>query len=300
MEIGKNIGRFKVGDRVLGLALGMDKGGNRSAEGAFQEYSIVRAHMAAPIPKSMSYESAVVLPMTLSTAACGLFQKDHLALQYPSLHPKPTDQSVLIWGGSTSVGSNAIQLAVAAGYDVITTASPRNFNYVCKLGASHVFDYRSKTVIEDVIKVLKGKKLAGTLAIGAGSTDACLDIVHKCEGNKFISMASSPIDFDKLPERPGINFRTLPVLLQLLRCNASYWFKSRSRHIRTNFIDGGSIKDTEVSRIIYEQFLPTALAAGTYIPAPNPYIVGKGLNQIQDGFDIQRKGVSAKKVVLSL
>ncbi len=46
---------------------------------------------------------------------------------------------------STSVGSNAIQLAVAAGYEVITTSSPRNFDYVKKLGASQVFDYNSKT-----------------------------------------------------------------------------------------------------------------------------------------------------------
>ncbi len=89
--------------------------------------------MAAPIPHTMSYEAAAVLPLALST---GLFQTDQLALQYPSATPKPTGQTVLVWGGSTSVGSNAIQLAVAAGYEVITTSSPRNFDYVTKLGGN--------------------------------------------------------------------------------------------------------------------------------------------------------------------
>ena len=80
VEVGKGVARFKVGDHVLGHAVGMDARSNRSAEGAFQEYAVVRANLASPIPSSMPYESACVLPLCLSTAACGLFQKDYLAL----------------------------------------------------------------------------------------------------------------------------------------------------------------------------------------------------------------------------
>lgn len=72
-------------------------------------------------------------------------------------------------GGATSVGSNAIQLAAAVGYEVITTASPRNSNYVKKLGASQVFDHNDKTVVEDIIEAFKGKTIAGALTIGTGS-----------------------------------------------------------------------------------------------------------------------------------
>src|SRR5271157_5499677 len=75
VEIGKAVSRFKVGDRVLGHAVGMDRKRNTPAEGAFQAYTVVLAHMAAPIPSAMSYESAAVLPLGLSTAACGLFRK---------------------------------------------------------------------------------------------------------------------------------------------------------------------------------------------------------------------------------
>jgi len=86
VEVGKNVTRFKVGQRVLGHAVGTDPG-----------------------------------------------------------------RTLLIWGGSTSSGSNAIQRAVVAGYEVIATASRRNFDYVRRLGASQVFDYGSKTVVRDIV-----------------------------------------------------------------------------------------------------------------------------------------------------
>jgi NADPH:quinone reductase-like Zn-dependent oxidoreductase len=299
VEVGKAVSRFRVGDRILAHAVGMDKKRNNPAEGAFQTYTLVLAHMASPIPDTMPCESAAVLPLCLSTAACGLFQKDQLALQYPSVPPKPAGTTLLIWGGSTSVGSNAIQLAVSAGYEVITTASPRNFDYVKKLGATKAFDYNDKNVVHDVIKALRSKTLAGALAIGSGSAEACLDVVHASEGNKFVSMASFPISLEKL-SGSGMSLQLVPMILQLLRFNVSMWFKSRARHIHTNFIFGSTLMDNEVSRVIYEDFLPEALADGQYVAAPDPYVVGKGLDYVQAAFDLQRKGVSARKVVVSL
>jgi len=296
VEVGKEVTRFRVGDRVLGHAVGTDKKRNTSAEGAFQTYTVVLAHMAAPIPGSLPYENAAILPLGLSTAACGLFQKDHLALEYPSLAPKPTGKTVLIWGGSTSVGSNAIQLAVAAGYEVITTASPRNFDYVKKLGAIQVFDYNSETIVKDVVRAFNGKTLAGALAIGRGSSEACVDIVGACKGSKFISMASSSVPIENFPLR-----RQLPLLiLQFVSSNVSLQVKSRARNIKTKFIFGSSLMDNEVSRVIYEDFLPQALAESRYSAAPEPHIVGTGLGSLQAALDIQKKGVSAQKVIVSL
>jgi len=292
VEVGKAVTRFNVGDRVLGHAVGTDKDSNSSAEGAFQTYTVLLAHMAAPIPHTMPYERAAVLPLALSTAACGLFQKDHLALHYPSPTPTPTGQTLLVWGGSTSVGSNAIQLAVAAGYEVITTSSPRNFAYVKELGASQVFDYNSTTVVKDIIAAFQGKTLAGALAIGTGSAEPCADIVHACNGNKFVSMTSPSVSFEN-----GITVR---VVLQLVSSNVSLQVKCRTRHIRTKFVFGSTLKENEVSTVIYEDFLPQALADGRYVAAPAPYVVGTGLEYVQTGLAAQRKGVSAKKVVVSL
>jgi NADPH:quinone reductase-like Zn-dependent oxidoreductase len=299
-EVGTGVSRFKIGDRVVGHAVGLDPTRNSAAEGAFQAYTVVPAHMASPIPDAMPYESAAVIPLGLSTAACGLFQKDHLALHYPSASAPPTGKTLLIWGGATSVGCNAIQLAVAAGYEVFTTSSPRNFDYVRKLGASQVFDYNSPTVVKDVIKAFEGKTSAGALAIGATSAESCLDIVHRCQGDKFVSMASFPLSFDRMPGRSMSLMNFLAIAPGFLAFSVSMRIKSLVRGVRTNFIFGSSLVNNEVGPIIYVDFLPEALAEGRFVAAPEPQVVGKGLDSVQAGFDAQRKGVSAKKVVVSL
>ena len=108
-----------------------------------------------------------MLPLGLSTAACGLFQKDYLALAYLTVSPPSlTGGTLPVWGRSTSVGSNAIQLAVAAGYEVVTTASAKNWEYVKKLGAGAAFDYNSESVVRGFVEAFKGKKCAGAVAVG--------------------------------------------------------------------------------------------------------------------------------------
>ncbi len=99
VAIGSAVSRFRVGDRVLGHAVGAEKSRNSPAESAFQRYTVLLERMASPIPGAMAYESAAVLPLGLSTAACGLFQKDFLALQYPSANVKPTGKTPAILNG---------------------------------------------------------------------------------------------------------------------------------------------------------------------------------------------------------
>lgn len=295
VEIGPGVTRFKVGGRVLGHANGTDQKYSSSAHGAFQNYVVLLVNAASPIPSTMSYESAAVLPLGVSTAACGLFEKDQLGLQYPSASPKPTGKTLLVWGGSTSVGCNAIQLAVAAGYEVITTCSPKNFDFVKKMGASQAFDYNSKTVVNDIIHAFEGKTNAGAISVGARSAENCLDVLDKCKGDKVISMASYPV-----PQPLPKNFMLLSMMASIIPGMANIWIKSKTRGIRTNFIFGSSLLYNELGKAIYVDFLPSALAEGRYIAAPDAHVVGKGLEYIQAGYDLQRKGMSAKKVVISL
>ena len=112
VEVGSGVTRFKVGDRVLGHAVGTDKDTKSAAEGTFQEYTLVLERLAAPLPETLSFEEAATLPLAVSTASCALFEAAWLGLQLPSANPTPTGQTVLVWGGSTSVGSQAIQLAM--------------------------------------------------------------------------------------------------------------------------------------------------------------------------------------------
>ena len=300
VEVGSGITRFKPGDRVVGHAVGTHKSRNNPAEGGFQIYTVLLEHMASPIPDGLTFERAAVLPLGLSTAACALFEKGQLGLQHPSSRPRATGKSVLIWGGSTSVGSNAIQLAVAAGYDVIATASPKNFGYVKNLGASMAFDYRSKTVVDDIIKALEGRRLAGAIAIGQGSTFACLDIVGRCIGEKVIAMATPPVSFDGAPLAGGRLAWLLRTMAKLVFANVSIMVKARRRGIRTRFIFGSTLVDNEVGPMIYSEFLPLALSEGRYIAAPDPCVAGHGLGAIPAAIALQKQGVSASKLVVTL
>jgi NADPH:quinone reductase-like Zn-dependent oxidoreductase len=297
-EVGPGVTRFKVGDRVVAFAAGGNENRNRASEGAFQIYVVVLAHMASPIPDGLTFEAASVLPLGLSTAACGLFQKDFLALQLPSADARPTGKTLLIWGGATSVGCNAIQLAVSAGYEVFTTASPHNADYLKSLGASQVFDYHRRSVVAEIVEALKGKTLAGAFAIATGSTSLCLDVVHRAEGDKFVAVAAGPISLTDVGA--GGLAQVLPRLPQMLVSGLSDTLKARTRGIGTKFIWGGSLVDNEVGPAIFVDFLPGALAQGRFVPAPPAAVVGSGLDAIEAGFEAQRRGVSAKKVVVSL
>ena len=170
------------------------------------------------------------------------------------------------------MASNAIQLAVAAGYEVVTTASAKNFEYVKKLGASQVFDYNSETVVEDLIKALEGKDMAGVFdGVGFyGAFEACVAVISKTKGNKFIAACQFP---KEIPEGSGVTAK---------------------------FILGAGLRENEVGKVIFEDFVPAALAAGKYIAAPEPKIGGQGLESLQGAMDLWKVGVSANKIVVTL
>jgi len=300
VEIGSAVTRFQLGDRVLGHAVGADKSRNSASEGAFQRFTVLLEHMASPIPAGMSFEQACVLPLALSTAACGLFQQDFLGLKPPHATPAPSQETLLVWGGSTSVGSNAIQLAVASGYDVITTASPKNFEYVKGLGAREAFDYGSPASIAEIVRAVGGRKLAGALAIGLGSAGPCFEIVAACQGNKFVALASTPASFDAVPPGDGRLRALIPAVARMVIASTRQAFKARRLGIRTRFIFGTTLQGNAVGPMIYAGFLPSALAEGRYRAAPPPLVFGAGLGSLQAACVAQKEGLSARKLVVTL
>ena len=273
VSVGPNVTNFKPGTRVLGHAVGMSTG--RHQDNAFQAYTILNTNMAAGIPDELPFERAVVIPLGLSTAAAGLFQDSFLNLQLPTEPPAPagsTGQTILIWGGASSVGCNAIQLAVAAGYSVITTASPKNFELVKNLGASEVFDYHSPTVVDDVVAALKGKTSAGALdCVGGPAWTACTSVLARLTGgSKFV--ATTKHGGPDPPE--GVTMKSLFAI---------------------------TIKDNSVGQAVYQDYLSKALKAGTFVPAPEPIIAGKGLESVQTAIDLYNEGgISAQKIVVTL
>ena len=115
-EIGASVADVAIGDRVFGFC----------TDGAAQAELAVLSYWA-PIPSSLDFATAAALPAAVETAARALNQ---LGVS--------TGKTVLINGASGSVGSAAVQLAVARGAHVIGTASPANHGHLRSLGAEPV------------------------------------------------------------------------------------------------------------------------------------------------------------------
>jgi NADPH:quinone reductase-like Zn-dependent oxidoreductase len=300
VAVGASVSRFKPGDRVLGLALGIDKLVNRAAEGAFQKFVILRQEAATAMPDSISFEQAAVLPLAVATAACGLFLEDQLGLRTPSVEGSgTTGKTVLIWGGSTSVGSAAVQLAAAAGYEVVATASPRNFAYVRGLGASQVFDYNDEKVVAKLVTYLGNREVVGALAIAAGSGASCIDVMSQCQGNRIVSMASSPLSIDNAPLTGQFVWK-LTHLPRLAVGFIGLAVRARFKGVATRSIWGTALMKGALGKTIFNDFLGPALASGRLVPAPTPLVAGHSLEAIPQALALLRRGVSASKVVVSL
>ncbi|KAF5534274.1 zinc-binding alcohol dehydrogenase domain-containing protein [Fusarium napiforme] len=298
VKAGADVTQFKEGDRIVGLAAGMDKRGRRPDEGAFQQLVVIREHLAIKVPAGMKSVDVSVLPLTAVTAACALFQKDQLGLQMPQAktHRKPTGETVLIWGAGTSVGKNAIQLAVAAGYDVIATASPKSWDTIRGLGASATFDYRSPSVMADIVTSLKDKKCAGAVAIGQGSLAKCVDIIKTIPG-AVKKVAQVTLDMPASP--PTTKLSMVPFVAKYLWMSSTSRLKVVSSGVRSKFVFGTDIMEWDVDGNI-ASYLSEALALGEYTLPSEARVIGTGLKNIFEGLVQVRNEKSGKKIVVVL
>ncbi|KAH9205533.1 zinc-binding oxidoreductase-like protein CipB [Leptodontidium sp. 2 PMI_412] len=266
VQLGSSVTRFTLGQRVAAQCATLFTQDPRN--GGFQKFTTCEEIMVAVIPDSLPLANAAVLPLCYTTAACALFK--HLQLPLPTLDPEPVDRTILLWGGSSSIGCSAIQLAVAAGFNAVTTAGAHNHNLVKSLGAKHAIDHKSATAVEDVLKLLKRGDLVMDCISSSDTQAKCSEIVHRLGGGK------------------------LPVLRwpEVNECS----------DVEMVFVVGGDpiLVDLDIGDAIWRKYLPEALAAGKYIAKPDPEIIEGGLSKVQEGIDIVRKGVSAKKIVIEV
>ena len=133
-----------LGDGVEDLAVGVAVFGvcDVGQEAAYAEKVAIRSAIVAKKPESLSHIECAALALIGLTALCSI--EDTLKLK--------AGEKILIQGGAGGVASFAIQLAKHIGAQVITTASAANHDYVRRLGADEVIDYRS----QDFTKVVSG------------------------------------------------------------------------------------------------------------------------------------------------
>ncbi|OXV12057.1 hypothetical protein Egran_00183 [Elaphomyces granulatus] len=274
-EVGEGVTRFKPGDRVISYAIGLPKDNNPTLAG-FQLYTVVEVAVTCHIPDSMAFENAVVHPLAISTAAEGLYEPYHLALPFPAAARKQTSyqqqkKCLLVWGGASSVGSTAIQLAVASGLDVITTASARSAPSVKALGAKVVVDYNSPSMTDALVAAVKSFGGQSTFmgiydAIGQGGWQ---EVLQKLGGGRVAIV---------LPFSEEV-----PPYVTL----SQVWA-------------GVLVDHPEVADAVWRDFVPEALETGRLRPRADPMVIPGGLEKVQEGMDRLRQGVSAPKVVVTL
>ncbi|KAI9848706.1 MAG: putative secondary metabolism biosynthetic enzyme [Sclerophora amabilis] len=138
---------FRIGDRVCGAVHGSNP--IRPESGSFAEYIASEAEFTLRFPDSMSFEGAAALGGTgLATLGMALFR----ALELPGTPEDPVQnpETVLVYGGSSSVGTMAMQLLRIVGHKPITTCSPANYSLAKAYGAEQVFDYRSPDCAKEI------------------------------------------------------------------------------------------------------------------------------------------------------
>jgi NADPH2:quinone reductase len=130
--VGPGVTTWKVGDRVCALVSG----------GGYAEYCVAPAGQCLPFPRGLDAVAAAALPETTFTVWTNVFQRGRLA----------AGESILIHGGSSGIGTTAIQLARARGARVFTTAGSAEKCRACEeLGAERAINYRE----EDFVAVIK-------------------------------------------------------------------------------------------------------------------------------------------------
>jgi NADPH:quinone reductase-like Zn-dependent oxidoreductase len=145
-QLGADVTRVKVGDRIGAFIFPGDKKG----VGAYAEHTVADERISFKVPESMSSEAAATIPLALTTAWLAIFSPYSLGMD----RSKRDGNQMLIWGGSSSVGQYAIQIAQHFGFEFATTCT--NSALVKEgLGVKkHVFNYRSPTVVEDIKRAL--------------------------------------------------------------------------------------------------------------------------------------------------
>jgi putative PIG3 family NAD(P)H quinone oxidoreductase len=147
---GSDFAHWQIGDHVCALVPG----------GGYAEYCIAHEGSVLPVPKGVSLVDAAALPEAYFTVWTNVVDRARLA----------PGETFLVHGGSSGIGTAAIQLFAARGHRVFATAGSAEKCAACvKLGASHAINYKSEDFVEIVKAETKGAGVDVILDMVGGS-----------------------------------------------------------------------------------------------------------------------------------
>jgi putative PIG3 family NAD(P)H quinone oxidoreductase len=190
---GDAVTRFKPGDRVLALVTG----------GGYAQYCLAEEGAALPFPAGYDAVRAAALPETYFTVWINVFERAGLK----------SGESFLVHGGSSGIGTTAIQLAKAFGATVFTTAGSAEKCAACeKLGADVAINYRE----QDFVAVIKEKT-------GGRGVDLILDMVGGDYIGRNIACAADDGRIHQIAflQGPNVNVDLMRLMLKRLTLTGS-------------------------------------------------------------------------------
>ncbi|KAK4692377.1 hypothetical protein P7C71_g4812, partial [Lecanoromycetidae sp. Uapishka_2] len=291
-EIGPGTTRLKKGDKVFGFA----HQGN--AQKAHQKFACVPENVLAILPDGFTMQEAVTLPNNFVTVFHALTADLGLQLPWPKPEawvPKDVDgkaigdETILIWGGSSSVGQFALQILRWYGFsNPIATASKRNHSLLRDYGANCVIDYNEPFV-------------PAQISVAAG--DKGVNLVLDCIGSQSGSLA--PIA--KIAEKGTKIAVLLPVIVRDaseteapeyamdVESAADWQDGVEVRGVRTHFYQENAFFKEHLQPTI----MPQMLAMGIVKPNRQRIVEGEMLlDRAQKAMDLLRKKeVSGERLV---
>ena len=137
VALGDDTSQWNIGDQVCALLNG----------GGYAEYAVANQSLCLPIPDSLSACEAAALPETFFTVWHNVFERAGLQ----------KDETFLVHGGASGIGTTAIQLAATMGARVFTTVGNDAKVRICEqLGAEKAFNYHQNDFVEGIKSLSKG------------------------------------------------------------------------------------------------------------------------------------------------
>ena len=194
VQVGHGVNSISLGDKVCALVAG----------GGYAEYCVAPASLSLPVPKNHSMAEAAGLPETFFTVWTNIFQRGGLQ----------GGERILIHGGSSGIGTTAIQLAKAFGARVFVTAGSQEKCRACEtLGAERAINYREENFAEIISEETKAQGVDVILDM-VGGDYVKPNIASLAVEGRLVQIAT--LHGPKVPD-----FNILPIMMKRLTVTGS-------------------------------------------------------------------------------
>ncbi|WVR04937.1 hypothetical protein IAU60_001949 [Kwoniella sp. DSM 27419] len=284
VQVGSNLKTpLEVGDKIAGFV----HGGNFQDQGSFAEYLKVESDLTFKVPSDLKPEEASTFGIPWFTAAQVLLQSQKHEFPPSKVSGEPW---YVVYGGSSSVGLFAVNLAKTLGYKVLAFAGPHSVDLVKSYGATEVIDYHDQDkAVSEALRITGGGAEYGLDTISEGDSFKVSVRALGDKGKQLNAILPPPEDAHKI--NPDLKIVSTLVYTIL---GHEFNFSRKSGGAPIPY----SADDHAFGKKIYAA---TPELITKYGIKPNPTHIRGGLDDITAGFEDMKAGkVSGRKLVYKI